>query len=65
MHVWWEPTTAATTTVSATLEVLEPPTVDHLFFWALQATFVDASGSRSVRPTSACSGTPPTRATRP
>jgi hypothetical protein len=27
--------------VSVTLEVLEPPSVDRLYFWALQATFTD------------------------
>jgi hypothetical protein len=27
--------------VSVTLEVLEPPTVDRLYFWALQASFTD------------------------
>ena len=41
MHVWWEHAAGRTTTVAATLEVLEPPTVDRLYFWALQATFVD------------------------
>jgi hypothetical protein len=33
------------TAVSVTLEVLEPPSVSRLYFWALQATFHD--GSRS------------------
>ncbi len=28
-----------------TLEVLEPPSVERLYFWALQASFLDASGS--------------------
>ncbi|MDY7105054.1 MAG: hypothetical protein S0880_28030 [Actinomycetota bacterium] len=27
--------------VAATIEVVEPPTVDRLYFWALQASFVD------------------------
>jgi hypothetical protein len=46
MHLWWEPTQPATTTdhVEATLEIIEPPTVDRLYFWALQATFVDRHG---------------------
>lgn len=30
--------------VSATLEVLIPPAVDRLYFWALQASFVDRAG---------------------
>jgi len=30
--------------VSVTLEVIDPPTVDRLYFWALQADFADASG---------------------
>jgi hypothetical protein len=46
MHLWWTPSTTAgpAQTVSAVLEVVEPPTVEHLYFWALQATFVDAGG---------------------
>ncbi len=32
--------------VSAVLEVLEPPSVSRLFFWALQVDFVDAQGRR-------------------
>ncbi len=30
--------------VAATLEVLVPPAVDRLYFWALQASFIDAAG---------------------
>lgn len=46
-HLWWdglpgEPVAA----VAATLEVLVAPSVDRLYFWALQASFVDASGHR-------------------
>jgi hypothetical protein len=41
MHVWWDPTSGPTSEVAATLEIVEPPTVPHLYFWALQATFVD------------------------
>jgi hypothetical protein len=46
MHLWWTPPAGRRplTTVSAVLEVVEPPTVDRLHFWALQATFVDRSG---------------------
>jgi hypothetical protein len=32
------------TEVSATFEVLEEPSIDRLYFWALQASFIDASG---------------------
>ena len=43
MHVWWEhdPSVDGPTQVAATLEIIEPPSVDRLYFWALQATFVD------------------------
>ena len=41
MHVWWDAPGAATE-VAATLEIIEPPAVARLYFWALQATFVDA-----------------------
>ena len=43
MHLWWTPSpaTAPLTSVSAVLEVVDPPVVDRLHFWALQATFVD------------------------
>lgn len=45
MHVWWDhdPSTRPTT-VEATLEILDPPTVPRLHFWALQATFADDAG---------------------
>ena len=43
MHVWWDGGRGART-ISATLEVVEPPTVARLHFWALQATFVDGNG---------------------
>jgi hypothetical protein len=46
-HLWWTPRRGAAVAVSAVLEVVEPPTVAHLYFWALQATFVDRRG-RSV-----------------
>ena len=44
MHVWWDDAAGASTEVAATLEILEPPTVRRLYFWALQATFVDDRG---------------------
>jgi len=46
MHLWWDPPPAPTTEVSVVLEVLEPPTVAHLYFWALQVSFVDDAGRR-------------------
>ena len=39
LHLRWEPPPAPTRRVSAVLEVVEPPSVPHLYFWALQATF--------------------------
>jgi hypothetical protein len=53
MHLWWDPapgrqspTGATPTTVSAVLEIVDPPQVDRLYFWALQASFVDDRGQR-------------------
>lgn len=40
MHMFW-PLEGAYAAVEVTLEVLEPPSVDRLYFWALQATFTD------------------------
>jgi hypothetical protein len=42
-HLRWEYRGDAVS-ASVTLEVLEPPTVDRLYFWALQADFGDARG---------------------
>lgn len=45
MHLWWQlPTSERLTAVRATIEILEPPVVDRLYFWALQATFVEPDG---------------------
>lgn len=33
--------------ISVTLEIIEPPTVDRLYFWALQADFADGAGRRA------------------
>lgn len=43
-HLSWRfpPDTPPVATVAATLEVVEPPVVDELYFWALQASFVEA-----------------------
>ncbi len=44
-HLWWDiPHEELLTEVSATLEIVEPPTVDRLCFWALQASFVKPAG---------------------
>jgi len=45
MHLWWSlPYGELLTEVSATLEIVEPPVVDRLYFWALQAAFVKPDG---------------------
>ena len=41
MHLHWDPPPAPALEVSAVLEIVEPPVVPHLYFWALQASFVD------------------------
>lgn len=41
MHLVWDPPPAPGLEVSAVLQIVEPPTVPHLYFWALQASFVD------------------------
>ncbi len=46
-HLYWELVSPARE-VAVTLEVLEPPSVDRLYFWALQASFLDASGSQGA-----------------
>ena len=44
-HLWWElPYGEYLSEVSVTLEIVEPPTVDRLYFWALQASFVKPGG---------------------
>lgn len=44
-HLWWDvPFGERLTEVAATLEVVEPPTVDRLYFWALQVSFVRPGG---------------------
>lgn len=49
-HLWWQGMPTAEdpdpmVSVSATLEVLRPPEVAKLYFWALQATFCDEHGT--------------------
>jgi len=44
-HLWWTGLpTAGVAEAAVTLEVTEPPRVDRLYFWALQATFADGTG---------------------
>jgi hypothetical protein len=44
-HLWWDvPTREPIVAVTAVLEVIEPPTDDRLWFWALQASFTDGAG---------------------
>ena len=44
-HLWWGglPEGRPFVEVAATLTIVEPPSVARLYFWALQATFADAS----------------------
>jgi len=46
MHLRWDPSPLSLLDVAVTLEVVEPPAVDELYFWALQASFVD--GGRHI-----------------
>lgn len=44
-HLWWElPYGERLTAAEATLEVVEPPSVDRLYFWAMQVSFVKPDG---------------------
>jgi hypothetical protein len=50
-HLWWHDVEHESTArgqpivaAAATLEVLQRPTTDDLYFWAMQATFTDGSG---------------------
>ena len=42
MHLRWDPSPPPVLEVAVTLEIVEPPVVDELYFWALQASFLDA-----------------------
>ena len=47
-HLRWAlPPAGSLRAVAVTLEVLEPPSVDRLYFWALQADFADERGRRA------------------
>jgi hypothetical protein len=41
MHLFWMSTVHPFAELRATIEVVEPPTVPRLYFWALQASFED------------------------
>jgi hypothetical protein len=41
MHLRWDPSPVSLLDVAVTLEVVEPPRIEELYFWALQASFVD------------------------
>lgn len=47
MHLWWR-LPGRFEEVSATLEVVVPPTVPRLYFWALQVSFFDGAGMRGA-----------------
>ncbi len=46
-HLWWHGIGegAPITACAVTLEVLQAPRVDDLYFWAMQASFLDGSGT--------------------
>jgi hypothetical protein len=46
MHLRWDPSPDSLLDVAVTLEVVEPPAVAELYFWALQTSFLD--GGRHV-----------------
>lgn len=45
-HLWWKgvPANEPIVACSVVLEVVQPPTVAALYFWALQTSFLDAAG---------------------
>ena len=44
MHLFWEVPPEPLAEVSVDVEVLTPPAVEKLYFWALQVNFVSATG---------------------
>jgi len=46
MHLMWEVPPRPLTEVAVDLEIVDPPTVDKLYFWALQVNFVDRGADR-------------------
>jgi hypothetical protein len=47
-HLWWNLPPRRWTRLEVTLEVLRPPMVDRLYFWALQASFHDGRRTRGA-----------------
>lgn len=45
LHLFWDVPPGAWTAAEVTLEVVEPPTVPKLYFWALQVSFSDRGRS--------------------
>jgi hypothetical protein len=43
LHLFWDVSQPASE-VAVTLEIVEPPSVDRLYFWALQASFLGGPG---------------------
>ena len=41
MHLRWDPPPPPSLEVAVTLEIVEPPVVPQLYFWAMQASFVE------------------------
>ena len=56
-HLNWDIAQAPLAEVRATIDVIEPPIIDKLYFWALQTSFMGPNG-RIGEPISACSITP-------
>jgi hypothetical protein len=48
-HLFWDVAPKPLIEVAATIEVIEPPTVDKLYFWALQANFQDGRDGHARR----------------
>lgn len=45
MHLWWSlPYGERLTAVRATVEIVDPPATDRLYFWAVQVAFVKPGG---------------------
>jgi hypothetical protein len=44
LHLMWDPPPVRATAVEAVLEIVEPPTVAALYFWALQVSFAGPAG---------------------
>jgi len=47
-HLWWDLPPGRWRRFEVSLEVLRPPTVDRLYFWALQASFHDGQRPRGA-----------------